>query len=430
MSEWLTKFENHQIHDDIRSALTPAEEIKASADELEPDALERVDRIVYVLSELKRRLQCTDPNLIPAQPLKNLHNPLSQIAQQLSLSQSNKDEYNIQQAHNQLENVLVHLAQIPMPTTTADMEAIREAAVALRRSAGQHMRHVEEEGQSALRELQSLRQDVKALKETVDQSTSETHGLSEAFREEFDEAEQSRQKQAAAHIEERKAESDTALEEKTKEWDGIIEARETEYEELYDSIKQRIADAEDEFRKKTDAILANIAQFQTDAERIVGVITDTGMVGGYQRVANSEMRAALFWRIIALLGLFSLVGFAIFLFKTTLRQDFEVTTALTFTRGFVGLSVAILAGYAARQADKHQRSERRHRKMELELATIATYLSKFPEEEARKIKTDLAMKMFAQQDVEPVKEGKQTTNSAMNLAGMALESLQSLIGKQ
>jgi hypothetical protein len=68
--------------------------------------------------------------------------------------------------------------------------------------------------------------------------------------------------------------------------------------------------------------------------------------------------------------------------------------------------------------------------MELELASITPYLHEFPEDEARKIKTDLAMKMFAQQDSESLKESKKTTNSVMGLAEMALESLQALIGKQ
>ena len=68
--------------------------------------------------------------------------------------------------------------------------------------------------------------------------------------------------------------------------------------------------------------------------------------------------------------------------------------------------------------------------MELELASIAPYLHEFPDEEARKIKTDLAMKMFAQQDSGGVNESKKSTKSAMSLLEMALESIKSLIGKQ
>ena len=76
MSEWLNQFENHQIHDDIRAAITPAEEIKLSGEALPADTVERIDRVVFILSELQRRLSLTDPQLIPLQLLNNLHTPL------------------------------------------------------------------------------------------------------------------------------------------------------------------------------------------------------------------------------------------------------------------------------------------------------------------------------------------------------------------
>jgi hypothetical protein len=95
----------------------------------------------------------------------------------------------------------------------------------------------------------------------------------------------------------------------------------------------------------------------------------------------------------------------------------------------VEFDVGILAGYAAKQADKHERAQRKHRKMELELASITPYIQEFPEEEARKIKTELAMKMFAQQETAGTKECKKTTESALNLVELSLESIKALIGK-
>jgi len=430
MSEWLTQIENHQVHDDIRSALTPAQEIRDSESEIDADALERVDRIACVLSELQRRLSTTDPLLIPLQPLNNLHGPLTQIASQLAGFQSDENIAHITTAHNQLESTLVHLAQIPSARTSDDMESIREAAVALRRSAGQHIRHLDEEAHNAIFGYKTLKDDVEALGTTVETKTEEALRLLETLKEEFKEEKEERETRFAASLDGQKTDSDQLLGEKTVEWTGIVEEKEAEYESLYESIGNKIAALESTFRAATNDILQEMDERKAEAEKVVGVITDTGMVGGYQRIANLEKRAALFWRTVAFLSLCILVGFAIALFFVSLKDTFKVTPTLTLTRGFVAVAVAILAGYAARQADKHERAQRRHRKMELELASIAPYLHKFPEDEARKIKTDLAMKMFAQQESEGLKESKKTTNSVMGLAEMALESLQSLIGKQ
>ena len=429
MSEWLNQFENHQIHNDIRSAITPAEEIRSSSDDLPPDVIERIDRVIFVLSELQRRLNRTDPLLIPLQPLNNLHASLTQITQQLSNFQNNQNAGHIQNAHNQLENVLVHLGQIPSPGTSDNMDATMEAAIALRRSAGQHIRHVEEEARASLDQVEELKQTVKSLQSIVKQRNEEANGLFQNLQQQFKESEEGRQEQFSTQEEERRTSSASLLSDKQEEWTGIIEAKEVEYDELYKSVHEKIEGLETEFRKDTKDILDDMRERKTEAEKVVGAITDTGMVGGYQLIANREKRSAFFWRIVAFLSLCSLVGFAIKLFYVTLDKTFEVTPTLTVTRAFVALTVAILAGYAARQADKHERAQRQHRKMELELASIMPYLHEFPEEEARKIKTDLAMKMFAQQDSVGLKESKKTTNSTMNLLKMALESIQSLVGK-
>jgi len=429
MSEWLKQFENHQIHDDIRAAITPAEEIKLSSEALPADTVERIDRVVFILSELQRRLSLTDPQLIPLQTLNNLHTPLERITTQLSNFQSNQAIAHIQNAHNQLESVLVYLCQIPNPRTIDDVDAIKEAVTSLRRSAGQNMRHVGEEAQTALRNVQQLEQTVESLQSTVKQRNEEATTLLQNIEQQFEGDEKARQELFTAKEEERKVSSATLLSEKQEEWSEIVAAKQTEYDELYNTIHKKVENIETEFRNNTQAILDDMDERKKEAEKVVGVITDTGMVGGYQRIANQEKKSALFWRVGAFISLLVLVGFAITLFFVTLSKDFQVTPTLTLTRGFVALAVAILAGYAARQADKHERAQRKHRKMELELASIMPYLHEFPDEAAREIKTELAMKMFAQQEPITQKESRKTNHSIINLATLFAESIKSLAGK-
>lgn len=431
MSEWLNQIENHTVHDDIRAALTPAQEIRETAAELDVNTLERVDRIVCVLSELQRRLSATDPLLIPLQPLNNLHNPLTQAAAQLANFQTNKNVAHITNAHNQLENILVHLAQIPSARTSEDMESIREAAVALRRSAGQHIRHLEEEARNAISGYTKLKTNVEALSAEVETKTEEASSLLETINGQFDDSENERKTTFTASLDTQKSASDELLEQKTQEWSAIVQDKQAEYQSIYEATAAKTKSLESEFRTATLKILEQMEERLKEAEKVVGVITDTGMVGGYQRIANSEKRSAIFWRIVAFLSLCVLVLFAVTLFYVTLKSDFKVTPTLTFTRSFVAVAVAILAGYAARQADKHERAQRSHRKMELELASISPYLHEFPDEEARKIKTELANKMFGQQDISIESGGgKKTTNATLNLLEMALDSLRALIGKQ
>ena len=429
MPEWINQLENHQIHDALRSAITPVEEIKSNPESLSPDAYERIDRISFVLTELQRRLGIIDPLLIPLGPLNNLRTPLSQISIHLSHFQSNGNEGYIQNAHNQLENILVHSSQIAIPTTSNDMDAIRDAAIGLRRSVGQHLRHLEEEARNASSQLATLEESVSSLRTVVEQRTEEASSLLQNFQQQFESAEEARQERFSAKEEEFNNSTQTLLEAKQEEWTEIATNKQSEYDELYESISQKIDSLEAEFKYKANAILNEMKERLTEAKKVVGIITDTGMVGGYQRIANSEKKSALFWRSVAFISLMVLVGFAIYLFVVSLQEGFVVSTTVTLTRGFVAVAVGILAGYAAKQADKHERAQRLHRKMELELASIAPYLHEFPQDEARKIKTNLAMKMFAQQETFSTKESKKTTQSAMALLELSLESLRALIGR-
>ena len=123
----------------------------------------------------------------------------------------------------------------------------------------------------------------------------------------------------------------------------------------------------------------------------------------------------------------ALVGFAIFAFVATLGQD--VKWSAFGARIFVAMAFGILSAYAALQADKHQRAERKNRKTELELASISPYLHDLPIVQQHKIKEELAMRLFGQKDTMDSKIDKKTTGSVLDLLRMALESIDSLSKK-
>lgn len=90
--------------------------------------------------------------------------------------------------------------------------------------------------------------------------------------------------------------------------------------------------------------------------------------------------------------LVGMVGFAIFAFKGTL-DEFEIGAFLA--RFGVVLTFGALAGYGARQADKHHKVERRNRRVELELASIDPFLAELPEAERNQVKAAVADRLFA-----------------------------------
>ncbi len=74
-----------------------------------------------------------------------------------------------------------------------------------------------------------------------------------------------------------------------------------------------------------------MSSYKDQTEKLLSVMTDTGMVSGYQRVANEERAASRFWHAVALVLLVGLVGSAIYALLTLSGQfDRGIFTAKVF----------------------------------------------------------------------------------------------------
>lgn len=178
---------------------------------------------------------------------------------------------------------------------------------------------------------------------------------------------------------------------------------------------------EAKFVSSSEEFMARLSEYKGQAEALVHVIGNTGMVGGYQRVANEERDTARRWHWIAGGSMIGLVGFAIYAFVLTLHSGF--TWGLFAGRAFVAVTFGILSTYAAREAEKHNEIERRNRRMELELASINPYLAELPTALQQEIKQNLAERLFGQKDIEETKPSATSAGTALDIVKVALENL-------
>jgi hypothetical protein len=200
----------------------------------------------------------------------------------------------------------------------------------------------------------------------------------------------------------------------------------TQHKESFQTLTTEVKDSrkalEKDFSAKVQEYIDQLEVRQGEAEKLVQVIGNTGMVGGYQKVANQERLSAWIWHGITFVFMIGLVAFAIIAFQSTIQGDFKLGTF--GARAFVAIAFGIGVAWAARQAEKYQEVERRSRKMELELASINPYLALLPENEQTAVKIELAKRFFGQSDPIREKKGdKEVTGSALDLVRLALEML-------
>lgn len=427
MSKLADRYDNHPLHNTLRTVQTHLNDLNTELLKTSEDALASFERLILVSELLRKRLESTDPNLVPTQTLNNLNSSFQAILNEVSAFKNDKNLNRFTNTNSQIENILIYLSNIVVPATPTDLEAIREAASTYRRSVGQLLRAIDEEQSGIKNKFASLSNDLAKLSNEINAQKQRTDSLIANFQQQFSTSEDKRRTEFTSAEGERKKQSDALFSKKESEWNQIIAQKKTEYDALLKQTSDALTKLQTESIEKVNKLISQIDDGKKKAQDLVGIITDTGMVGGYQKVANEEKQSARNWRKVALGSLIALVGFAMFAFIETLGH--EIRWDQFATRIFVAVSFGILAAYAALQADKHEKTERRNRKTELELASILPYLHDLPQDKQFKIREELAMKMFGQTESYETNTDKKTTGSVLDLLKLAMETIENLSKK-
>jgi hypothetical protein len=179
--------------------------------------------------------------------------------------------------------------------------------------------------------------------------------------------------------------------------------------------------------------LKEIEGKKRDVEKLTGVIGNLGVTSGYLTAAKSAGRQKWFWQVTTLVSLGAMIVIAVYAFLPELKGSVDVSTAhpgtdnthLPFSwagfaaRVVITLTVGVLAAYARSQADKNSESERRNKKLALELEAIGPYLAPLPIERQNDFRIAVGDRSFGRDDVVPVSK----SGSPANLFELTAEQL-------
>lgn len=187
--------------------------------------------------------------------------------------------------------------------------------------------------------------------------------------------------------------------EKQNEVNALKDQAIKEFSDLKISEQDKFIELVQDMDRQGKSAVNTLDERLKEAQNIVGIISNHGMVGGYQRTANNERTAKWIWQGITTVALLSLIYFAV----THLVSVTEWT--ILVPRFLVAASFIALASYAGIQAERHRRSETQNRRLELGIASIDPFLSSLTAQERDKLKETLVSKLFDQPDDGEVKSG-------------------------
>jgi len=400
MSQWIERIQGHAVFKelaDLEQSLESSREM-AHADSTAFDAWDRIERITKFIRAF---LSDLDPLLVPPSHLSNSQGQLQQARNQVNSFAGNRNVGHLNEANNQLDNVLSYLGSIPKLDKATSIQELGEAASSYKKSVGGLVRSLEKQLAGVVEEKNSLQVKLKELTAEVTAQKQRADNVITQMQEQFSAAQQARQSEATNLEAKRSDEFDAAEEVRAEESEKAFFAQKNSFSEFLDTSKEQHAALREVLATSSKSLIAELETQKAHAEKVVGIISTEAVAHGYGRTANEERDAAKMWRWVAVGALVCWIIAGVFFFALTYEKELSLSA---LARQFlISTPFVLLAGFAALQVSKHQRAERINRQQELEIAAIDPYLATFDDETRKQVKRGLAEKLFGQREIDPAK---------------------------
>jgi len=406
MSQWDDRIVNNPVWESLAS-VGPVLDQALTRDGIKQEDIEGLERIRAVLAFTGKRLAGAEPIITSPGPLATISKALRNALTEIQAFGSDGDSNRIATANSHMETVLLHVAQLPMLSTSEDLVSLKDAALEYRASLEVHVK----------RTAKSFEEQVAHAEKTVAEFKSHGDELRAKFTDLGNEFAAQRQRLSQL-TSDYQGQFSTAQETRNQEYTNAQTARQNQFGSLMSDYSQRLADQNAGFTREKEnsfkqyqedvaslkkdyansakALLDEIEGHRRQVEKLVGVIGNLGVTSGYQKTANYARRSLWFWQVVTVsaLGGVIIVGYKAFIPIVQGTFSWESFAA----RVFLCITVGVLAAYAAFQADRFFEIERRNRKMALELEAIGPYLAPLPQEMQDKFRIDIGDRSFGREE--------------------------------
>jgi hypothetical protein len=426
MSQWNDRLNSHEIHNklnELDGLLNQAE----NKQDIGADSLQGISRLRSGQKYISAILGSVDPNLVPVQPLNQIGSQLTNINTEITAFNTNGNIEHINNANSNQDTLLIHATQIPRIDNMNLFSGAKDALSIFNESAGRFLKNIENNSNALDESVSELSQKIEQLTAEITTQKSRLDTAISQYQQQFSESESSRVKQFSDSENLRTKEAAEAVSRREEKFQEMLKGHELKFSEELEELHIQVEAEKEKLKTGTTKFISEIESLKKRAEDLVYVIANTGMVGGYQKIANSENTASVIWKLITIISMAGLIGFAIVAANSTFEATFDI--AKFSARAFVSSTFGILAAYSARQASKHDEVSHQNRKMELEIASIDPFIVGLPEETKYKIKERLANRMFAQRNEKSLEKSDEITGTSLDTIKMMIEALHELIVK-
>ena len=420
MSEWITRLEEHAIHETLKQLLTLLQTCEATKSD-DAAVFESLERLKQVTAFIEYSISAVDPMLLSVVTLTQINQTIQkQVIGELTQYSQNGTAQHLHNANKNYDNVIPLAAQLPTTKTIDDIDAIRDSLTGFRKSVGIQLHHAEKGATEILAKQEDARAALDELKNQISEQHKRLNDSIAQYQKQFSDAEAAR---GADLLEAQGERQDTYAEargELQKQQQAFLDEARVEFDAFQEERDKKLGALIDEHTKKTKAQLEDMGKQRDTVQEIVNVTSMTGMAGGYKSEADDASTRSRTWQRLAIC---LMIGFILL----ALYVVYEVGSDVTFTwpklsaRIFAALAFSLPAAYAAKVAKEYHEVAMRNRRQQLELSSIDGFLLDIPKDVRDKVKEELAARMFGQSDRQKAVSSKATKGNMQDVGQMAAE---------
>jgi hypothetical protein len=385
VTKWDDRVRNHPVHSAFDKALDALGGLTRERVDLAP---EDIDRLTWVVNDVRARLDHTPVMAVPAQTLDQLNTQATQIVGEVTnfVGNGNVNHLNnaIASADAMLEQarVLRHLSGDPAAEEAESYARRVEGLVATVVSAAEgDIGQLQESAEAARQQIESARDELTAELASTKQKAAESGASVE---------------QQVTRLEQALATHQTQFDQAEKARIDAFEAAQRQVTEAVDATsreaRERFSETADELKGDASGTLTALAELKQQADDLLGAIGVAGVASGYNETAKKEKKVANTWRL-ATVGV-AVLAVAVLFSALFVDQSDAGSWRRLITRLVLSLSFAGLAAYCGRQSAEHRDVERDARRRQLQLAALNPYLANMPADQSTQLKGELAPGYF------------------------------------
>ncbi|UOD34644.1 hypothetical protein DSN97_10935 [Deferribacteraceae bacterium V6Fe1] len=170
----------------------------------------------------------------------------------------------------------------------------------------------------------------------------------------------------------------------------LTQTFQNEFNKLKQKLTNDIEDATNKILQESSEINKKLNSKLEEAKKIVNIIGNIGVTGGYQKNAEYHKKQANLWRWIAIIIMLLSIAYLGYSVFTISQYEWHISLLRI-------ISTALFiypAQYAASQSSKHREQEFYNKKMELDLSAINPFIELFDDKKKQEIKEKLVEKYF------------------------------------